>query len=161
MKKVLILILFFILSACGDPLGYRNIEIKNLASPNIKIEGMELKYVNGKGEFFSVPYKGNPSTFIGISQYGIVTPSTGREMKPKFQKISNIKIYYKSKSCLLFYLDEGKSEVFNKYTNSFLPNKILVLTNNGLEFLTKEEYEANKGKYTINDSNVRCLKDEK
>lgn len=153
MKKFLTLVLFFTLSACGDPLGYRNIEIKNLVSRDIKIEG--LGFANNK--FFPTEYEGDPSAVIGISHYGIVT--TGREKERKFQEISRLKIYYKSKACLLFYLDEKNKEVYKKYINSFSEDKILALTNNGLELLTKDQYEANKGRYTLNDSNVKCLKD--
>ena len=160
MKKIISVISVMFLWSCfyGDPIGYRNIEIKNLASPNVIIEGMEYGRVDGKVGFFSAKYKDDPSVFIGISHHGIITPDAARAKEPKFQQLDRLKIYYKSKACLLFYLNEKNKEVFNKYHASSLTEKILALTNNGLELLTKEQYEANKGKYTINDSNVKCIK---
>jgi predicted 3-demethylubiquinone-9 3-methyltransferase (glyoxalase superfamily) len=56
--------------------------------------------------------------------------------------------------------EKNSNNVYRKYTDSFEQDKILALTNNGLELLTKDQYEAAKGKYTINDKNVKCI-DEK
>lgn len=163
MKKIIFIAALSLLGSCfyGDPIGYRNIEIKNLLSPNLIIEGMEYRRINGKGEFFLAKYQDNPSVFIGISHHGIITPDAARAKEPKYQQLDRLKIYYKSKSCLLFYLNEQNDDVFKKYRDSYKKDKILALTSNGLEFLTKEQYEANKGKYTLNDSNVRCLKNVK
>jgi len=155
-KIVLIATLTLVVSCfLGHPRGYVNQEIKNLASPNLIIEGMEFRRVSGKGEFFPSRYKNDLTTFIGISAHGMI-PDGLRERVAKYQQLTSLKVYYKSKKCLLFNLD---NTVFNKYENSFRKDKILALTNNGLELLTKDQYEANKGKYTLNDSNVKCLKD--
>ena len=161
MKKIISVISMLLLGACfyGDPIGYRNIEIKNLASPNLIIEGMEFRRVDGKSrELFSAMYKDNSSTFIGVSHHGIVTPDKARSKEPKFQQLYWLKIYYKSKKCLLFYLDENNKDVFQMYINSFKKDKILTINKNGLEFMTPDQYQSAKGKYTINDSNVNCLK---
>jgi len=159
MKKIIFIIAAMFLGSCfyGDPLGYRNIEIKNLSSPNIIIEGMEYRRVSGKGEFFPAKYD-DASLSIGISHHGIITPDAARTKEPKYREFDRLKIYYKSKKCLLFYLDEGNKDVFSKYRNSYKKDRILVLTKNGLEFMTPDQYESAKGKYTINDSNVNCLK---
>jgi hypothetical protein len=160
MKKIILVMTLMFLGSCflGEPFGYENIEIKNLASPNLIIEGMEYGLIDDKTQgFFPVQYKGDPSVFIGISHYGII-PHEGRVKEPKFQRIKRLKIYYKSKKCLLFYLDENNKDIFAKYDGSFEAGKILTITKNGLELLTKDQYESAKGKYTINDSNVNCLK---
>lgn len=161
MKKIAIAAML-LLGSCfyGDPIGYRNIEIKNLASPNLIIDGMEFRRVDGKSRgLFPAKYEDNSSTFIGISHHGIITPDAVRTKEPKFQQLYWLKIYYKSKKCLLFYLDENNKDVFDKYHASSLREKILVLTSKGLELITKEQYESNNGKYTINDSNVKCIKE--
>ena len=139
------------------PRGFVNIEIKNLVSPNIIIEGMQYEIVDGEVGFFPAKYKDNSSVFIGISDHGII-PDGLREKYPKFQRIGRLKIYYRSKKCLLFN-DKKNISVYRKYRDSFEQNKILVLTNNGLELLTPDQYEAAKGKYTINDKNVKCIKE--
>ena len=93
-----------------------------------------------------------------VSHHGIVTPDKARSKEPKFQQLYWLKIYYKSKKCLLFYLDENNKDVFQMYINSFKKDKILTINKNGLEFMTPDQYQSAKGKYTINDSNVNCLK---
>ena len=166
MAKIILVIALMFLESCflGHPRGYVNQEIKNLASPNLIIEGMEFRNVDKKIDekgwgFFPARYKDDPSVFIGISGYGII-PDGLREKAPKYQRLIRLKIYYKSKKCLLFYLDEKNSNnVYRKYTDSFEQDKILALTNNGLELLTKDQYEAAKGKYTINDKNVKCIEE--
>lgn len=166
MAKIIFLMVLIFLESCflGHPRGYRNIEIKNLASPNLIIEGMEFRRIDKKIDgkswgFFPAKYKDDPSTFIGISSYGIIIPDEARAKEPKFQQIGRLKIYYKSKKCLLFYLDGSNKNVFNKYQVSFLKENVLALTSKGLELLTPEQYEAAKGKYTINDKNVKCIKE--
>lgn len=162
MIKIISVMALMLLGSCfyGDPIGYRNIEIKNLASSNLIIEGMEFGRIDGKSRgLFTANYKDDSSVFIRISHHGIITPDAARTKEPKYQQISWLKIYYKSKKCLLFFLEENDKDVFGKYNNSFSEDKILALTNNGLELLTKDQYEANKGRYTLNDSNVKCLKD--
>jgi hypothetical protein len=166
MKKIISVMSLVFLGSCflGHPRGYRNVEIKNLLSPNLIIEGMEFRRIDKKIDgkswgFFPAKYKDDPSVFIRISSYGIITPDEAREKEAKFQQIDRLKIYYKSKKCLLFYLNGGDKDIFNKYQVSFLKENILAITNNGLELLTPEQYESAKGKYTINDSNVKCIKE--
>ena len=162
MKKIISVMALMFLGSCfyGDPIGYRNIEIRNLASSNLIIEGMEFGRSNSKSHGLSAAkYENDPSIFIGVSHHGIITPDVARTKEPKFQQLYWLKIYYKSKKCLLFYLDENNKDVFGKYTESFKKDKILAITNNGLELLTKDQYEAVKGTYTINDSNVKCIKE--
>jgi hypothetical protein len=158
MKKIISLMVLMFLGSCflGHPRGYVNQEIKNLASPNLIIEGMEYRRANGKVGFFPTQYKDDLSDFIGISDHGII-PDGLREKAPKYQQLNRLKVYYKSKRCLLFYLD---NTVYSKYLDSFRKDKILALTKNGLELLTKDQYESAKDKYTINDKNVKCIKEE-
>ena len=160
MKKIHLVVSLMVLGSCflGHPRGYVNQEIKNLASPNLIIEGKEFRRIDGRNwEFFQSNYKDDPTVFIGISDHGII-PDGLRERASKYQQLTGLKIYYKSKKCLLF-SDEENVIVYRKYREAFEQNKILALTNNGLELLTPEEFEARKGKYTINDSNVKCIKD--
>ena len=160
MKKIIYAMALMFLESCflGHPRGYVNQEIKNLASPNLIIEGIEFRRVDGKSiGFSSAWYKNDPSIFIGISDHGII-PDGLRKRVPKYQELTGLKIYYGSKKCLLLN-DEKNLVIYHKYRDSFEQNKILALTNNGLELLTPDQYEAAKGKYTINDKNVKCIKE--
>jgi len=76
MKKIILMMALMFLESCflGHPRGYVNQEIKNLASPNLIIEGMEFRNVDKKiyekgWGVFPARYKDDPSVFIGISGY--------------------------------------------------------------------------------------------
>lgn len=166
MKKLLLFTTTLFIFSCHTS-GYMNIQIYNLASKDIIIEGRTIHHCfqqNGNTvckQKDNIKYIGDYSQSFGFSRY-----RRGRlYLKPKreFQDLDAIKIYYKSKSCLVFKYDEYTNDnitpVYEKilYDKSYKGNGIIVLTKDGLEIMTKEQYESNKNRYTLNDSNVRCL----
>jgi len=176
MKKIINIILLLILTACTQT-GFVNIKIHNLASKEILIEGQVRNICNAADRDKSiqdfckrrnssenfVKYEGDVSQEFGTSKW-LVRWRWSKpylERKNQFIDSDNLRIYYKSKSCLIFEFDQHNNTLISLYLNAFREKKILVLTNNGLEVISKEDYESSKGKYRINDSNVRCLRDVK
>ena len=161
MKKNIAIILALVFTAF-DLVGYRNIEIKNLASKNIYIEGSERvceKTNNGMLEcqLTQNKYTGDSSISFGLSLHAMGSDHSGINKEKLFQEFYEIKVYYKSKNCLIFQ-DRNPLKINDKYLQSLTGNNVLIFTNNGLELITKEEYEAKKNIYTINDKNVKCIK---
>lgn len=168
--KLFILFNFLIiLSSCGQR-GFVNIEIKNIASKEIYVEGRMRSHCNfinddfcktqAKEKFKS--YKNNMPESFGFSLW----TANWRWSEPKlerynkFEDLDAIKIYYKSKACPIFEYNKyyKGGDIISLYNQAIAENKIIVLTIRGLELLTKEQYEGNKDNYVINDSDVKCLK---
>ncbi len=164
------------LSSCEQG-GYINAEIKNLASSDIFAEGFnhcEKSIYGGLScSDGSNVYEGDLSRVIGLSSYGfgkhigtekvsnyaLGNPINGREVKSHFPKFRHAKFYYKSKTCLI--LEISFLDLYPLYEASLVAKEVLVFTSNGLEVISKEEYESKKGTYTINDKNVKCIKHRK
>ena len=163
MKRLLEIILVItcnFLFGC-EKVGFFNVEIKNLASDSIVIDGIK-DVPCGKPPYgricteSGVGLNQNYSKSFGLSHYrwgrGYLTD------RPQFQELYGVKIYYKSKSCLIFQYNIF-DDMTSLYERSRSKGDILALTKNGLELMTKDQYEAAKGKYTINDKNVKCIKE--
>jgi hypothetical protein len=156
-KRIILVIIFCGLFSC-ERTGFFNVRFQNLASESIIIEGIKDIKCEKVGRICTesgVKLKQDYSKSFGLSHY-----RWGRSYltkKPHFQELYGIKIYYKSKSCLIF-----RYNIFDDIAPIYDKNNdqaILALTNKGLELLTPDQYEAAKGKYTINDSNVKCIKE--
>ena len=172
MKKMLFIALFTITSSCTQQ-GFVNIKIQNLASKDIYIEGRIRNICNSNSAIsfndfcmknYSVTdfvkYRKDFSKSFGLSNWTVRSRWQNLETKKEFEDLDALKIYYKSKSCLIFKYDKYRNDtIINLYMRSMKNQSILALTVNGIEILNKEEYESQKDKYTLNDSNVKCLKD--